>query len=106
MLSEYKFTPSGTKAAPLPSSLRSEAPPDSPAIIPAAKDVVSMAPFEVRETGASNAALMPVAPKKPDNPQAVAAAKLGIGIHYMRLGKVRLFVNTIFYVPILIGFDW
>ncbi len=65
-----------------------------------------MAPFEVRETGASNAAPRPVASRISDTPGGRAAAKLGIGVHHLEIGRVHVFVNTLFYVPFLVGFEW
>jgi hypothetical protein len=104
MLSEYKFAPSGTKAAPLPTSLHSDAPAQLSGAAPTGRDVVRMAPFEVRETSA--AAFMPFAPAISAGTRATAASKLGIGVHHMLLGKVHVFVSTLFYVPILVGFEW
>ena len=102
MLSEYRFSPPGTEAAPLPTSLHSEAPapPDG------GKDIVSMEPFEVHESRPLNSAYPPLAQKEPDKAPSTVAAKLGIGTHSVQLGKVRLFVNTVFYVPFLAGFSW
>jgi hypothetical protein len=106
MLSEYKFAPPGTKVTALPTSLHSEAPPPSPAPAENGKDVVRMEPFEVHESGMSNAAYLPLARRAPDKPPATVASKLGIGEHSVEVGKVHAFVVTVFYVPILAGFSW
>jgi hypothetical protein len=106
MISEYKFAPPGTKPAALPSSLNSIAPAQPPTDKPSGRDVVAMEPYEVRETGAGTSAFLPLSPSKPDSPRTSAAAKLGIGLHRFHVGKLHCFVNTIFYVPILVGFEW
>ena len=65
-----------------------------------------MEPFEVRESGASEAPILASEPTAPEAEPATVAKKLGIGTHYAKLGKVRVFVSTVFYIPILAGFDW
>jgi hypothetical protein len=70
------------------------------------RDAVRMQPFEVHESGTSIAAFMPVAPSGQEKRSSTAASRLGIGVHYLKLGKIRLFVTTALYVPILFGFDW
>jgi hypothetical protein len=106
MLQEYKFTPAGTKTAALPSSLISEAPALPKTGVSTPRDVVRMAPFEVRESAETSATLSSAAAPKPDTPGGRAAAKLGIGVHHLEIGKVHVFVNTIFYLPFLVGFEW
>ncbi len=97
MLQEYRFAPQGTPVTPLPTSLHSDAP-----AVHASPDIVRMEPFEVRDVQAAP----PVESSPPDKPAATAATRLGIGAHHMKLGKVHLTVNTIFYVPFLVGFEW
>jgi hypothetical protein len=106
MLSEYKFTAPGTKAAPLPSSLHSDAPAEAGMIAKARRDVVTMAPFEVRDSGVPPLALMPAVSESRSPERKTVAAKLGIGVHRLDFGKVHMFVNTVFYVPFLVGFEW
>jgi hypothetical protein len=106
MLAEYKFTAAGTKAAPLPSSLHSDAPAEVETIARARKDVVTMAPFEVRDSGVPPLALMPAVSESQAPERKTVAAKLGIGIHRLDVGKVHMFVNTVFFVPFLVGFEW
>jgi hypothetical protein len=106
MASEYTYSPPGKKEEPPPTSLNSSVPGLPPVPGAPGKDVVAMAPFEVRESGsAAMPALMPEA-KAPESGGNTVAKKLGIGTHFAKLGKVRLFVTTVFYVPILAGFDW
>jgi hypothetical protein len=102
MLLEYKFTPPGAKVTPLPSSLHSDAPAE--AASPA--EVVRMEPYTVSDTRAPTAGSLGAIQDKAATPASVAAAKLGIGVHQVKLGKLRLHVSTILYVPFLIGFDW
>jgi hypothetical protein len=106
MLLEYKFTAPGDKAAEAPSSLHSEATVRPLTGFPPGKDIVQMAQYEVREGGMPTPSLLPTAPIRAAGAPATVAGKLGIGVHYLQLGKVRLFVNTVLYVPFLIGFDW
>jgi hypothetical protein len=106
MLQEYKFAPPGTKAAALPTSLNSEAPAVGNSGTQTPKDVIRMAPFEVSETGGSIAALGPASVARSDTPAERAAVKLGTGVHHIEFGKVHVIVNTILYVPFLVGFEW
>ncbi len=106
MLEEYKFTPPGSRGAAPPSSLHSDAPASPQAHDSTLRDTVKMAPFEVREAGTPNVTLEPAAVPKSDGGAGRAAARLGIGVHHIEIGKVHVFVNTIFFVPFLVGFDW
>jgi hypothetical protein len=105
MASEYTYSPPGKKADAPPTSLNSSSPclPAAPGTV--GKDVVAMAPFEVRESGSAAMPAMIPGPKGPEG-EGTTAKKLGIGTHYAKLGNVRLFVTTVFYIPILAGFDW
>jgi hypothetical protein len=106
MASEYRFSAPGKKADPLPSSLNSSST-GIPTIPSAAgKDVVAMAPFEVRESGSSAVPVLSPEGGAPQGSRATVAEKLGIGTHYAKLGKVRVFVSTVFFIPVLAGFDW
>ena len=104
MLAEYKFAAAGSKPAILPTSLQSEA----PKIYASGtdKDVVRMEAFEVRETGVSGAAYQPLEQQSPSKSPATAASKLGIGEHDFKVGRLHAFVVTIFYVPLIAGFQW
>jgi hypothetical protein len=107
MLSEYKYTPPGTKAASAPTSLTSES--AAPAPAPSAdgsKDAVRMDPVEVRAARVPIAALLPLEQPAPEKAKPTVASRLGIGVHYLQVGKVRLFMTTAFYVPFLVGFQW
>jgi hypothetical protein len=106
MASEYRFSPAGKKEEPLPTSLTSSSPVLSTAPIAVGKDVVAMAPFEVRESGGSSLPMLESPTAAHDGTPGTVAKKLGIGTHFAKLGKVRLFVTTVFYIPILAGFDW
>ena len=35
-----------------------------------------------------------------------AASKMGIGVHTFRVGKLRIFVSTLFYLPFQGGIAW
>jgi hypothetical protein len=105
MLSEYRYTPPGTKTAPAPTALTSASPaPAAPSS--GSADAVRMDPIEVRATGVPIAALLPLEQPAPEKAKATVASRLGIGVHYLKIGKVRLFMNTVFYVPFLVGFQW
>lgn len=106
MLSEYKFSAADAKPGPSPSSLRSSLPVQAAAVVPESKEVVKMDPFEVRESGAPSAALMPLAYPPSAPARTTVASKLGIGNHKFQVGKMHMFVSTVFYVPFLIGFEW
>jgi len=106
LLSEYKFSPPGTKATTLPTSLHSEGPPAISVPATNKKDVVRMEPFEVHESGVSNSAYQPLSDKAPDTPSATLASRFGIGVHHFQIGKTHMFVSTIFYVPFIAGFEW
>jgi len=106
MLSEYRYAPPGAKAFLAPSSLHSDARPLVATPAATGADVVKMAPFEVREAGAPQSPYIPLAQTESEKTPSSVAAKLGIGTHHMDLGKVHLFATTIFYVPILVGFEW
>jgi hypothetical protein len=105
MLSEYRFTPPGAKPAAIPTSLQSDSPPlpDSPA---SSGDVVKMAPFEVRESSLSTAAVQSIEQPSTAKPPATVASKLGIGERDFMVGNVHAFVISIFYVPFVAGFSW
>jgi hypothetical protein len=105
MLSEYRFAPPGAKPAALPTSLQSDSPP-LPAPTASSGDVVKMAPFEVRESALSTAALQSIEQPSPAKPPATVASKLGIGERDFMVGNVHAFVISIFYVPFIAGFSW
>jgi hypothetical protein len=105
MLSEYRFTPPGTKPSALPTSLQSDSPP-LPVSPAGSGDVVKMAPFEVRESALSVAALQSIEQPSPEKPPATVASKLGIGERDFMVGNVHAFVISIFYVPFIAGFSW
>jgi hypothetical protein len=106
MASEYKYLPPGKRAEPLPSSLNSSSTGIPATPRSAEKDVVAMAPFEVRESGTPAMPASMTESNAPKGSPITVAQKLGIGAHYAKLGKVRLFVSTVFYIPIIAGFDW
>jgi hypothetical protein len=105
MLSEYRYAPSGSKPAAIPTALQSDSPP-LPVSQETKGDVVKMEPFEVRESGSSNAAYLPLERESPAKTPGTVASKLGIGEHDFKVGKVHAFVITIFYVPFVAGFSW
>jgi hypothetical protein len=106
MLSEYTFRPPGSHAAtqpPLPAAA-----PQSHSIWPAAADVVTMAPYTVRETSNTNALTASLTQEKAAAHTAMMMDKLGVGLHVLKVGKVALFAGTIFYIPFVVGggFSW
>jgi hypothetical protein len=105
MLSEYRFTPSGSKPAAIPTALQSDVPP-LPVSQDTNGDVVKMDPFEVRDSASSSAAYLPLERAASVKAPSTVASKLGIGEHDFKVGKVHAFVITILYVPIVAGFSW
>lgn len=105
MLSEYRFAPLESKSAAMPTALQSDSPP-LPVLQQTKGDVVKMEPFEVRESGSSNAAYLPLERSSPAKKPATVASKLGIGERDFKVGKVHAFVVTIFYIPFVAGFSW
>jgi hypothetical protein len=105
VLSQYRYVPSGSKPAAMPTALQSDSPP-LPVSQQAKADVVKMEPYEVRESGSSSAAYLPLERATSAKPPATVASKLGIGEHDFKVGKVHAFVITIFYVPFVAGFSW
>jgi len=105
MLSEYRFTPPGSKPAAIPTSLQSDSPP-LPVSSENKGDIVKMAPFVVRESASSMAAYQSIEQESPAKAPATVASKLGIGEHDFMVGKTHAFVVTVFYVPFLAGFSW
>jgi hypothetical protein len=104
MLAEYQYTPPGTKAAALPTSLQSNAPSIFTFTTP--PDVVKMEKFEVQESGMGSSKGALPNPEDVTVPPRTVASKLGIGVHGKDLGKVRVFAVTFLYVPVLVGFAW
>jgi len=104
MLAEYRYTPPGAKAATLPTSLQSNAPPIFTFTTP--PDVVKMDPFEVQESGKGGGLGAKLTLEDVAVPPPSVASKLGIGVHGKDIGKVRVFAVTFLYVPILVGFAW
>jgi hypothetical protein len=104
MLAEYQYTPPGTPAATLPTSLQSHAPPIFTFTTP--PDVVKMDAFEVQETGTGGGPGAQLTRGDVAVPPPSVASKLGIGVHAKDIGKVRVFAVTFLYVPIMVGFAW
>lgn len=104
MLAEYSYTPPGAKAAALPTSLQSHAPPIFTFTTP--PDVVKMDTFEVQETGKGGGPGARLTLGDVAVPPPSVASKLGIGVHAKDIGKVRVFAVTFLYVPIMVGFAW
>jgi hypothetical protein len=105
MLLEYTFSPQGAKPSEAPTSLRSEASVQPRAAAPSGSEVVTMSPFEVRGN-AEPGAIGPLAVSRTDDAPATVADRLGIGVHNLKLGKVHVFVRTVFYLPFLVGLEW
>ena len=105
MRSQYRYAPSGSKPAAMPTALQSDSPP-LPVSQSTKADVVKMEPYEVRESGSSSAAYLPLERASPAKAPATVAKKLGIGERDFKVGKVHAFVVTLFYIPIAAGFSW
>lgn len=106
MLSEYRYAPDPLAVrAPQPSA--AAAPNAAPAPSPAA-DVITMAPFTVRETVSMNALTTSLREEKAAAHTGMMMDKLGVGLHVVRVGKVGFFAGTIFYIPFVVGvgFSW
>jgi hypothetical protein len=109
ILSEFRFIPPDTPPAPTPPVLAAPAQAPGPETLPfAGPDIVTMAPFTVRETTRMeelHAAILK------DHSAAVTAAemrRLGVGLHEISVGPLHLFAGTVFYVPFVVGggFAW
>ena len=107
MLSEYSLTPSkpdpASKAANADSVIV-RAKVDPPSTYP--KDVIRMDPFVVQQPGSADTPSEPMLQVAPAARAATAATKLGIGVHHFRLGELRMFAGTVFYIPFVVGFEW
>ena len=105
ILLEYKYTgPDGgaTPAAPvLPGAAAQKR---TAAAVPGDPAMVTMAPFEVRETTKTDALRATFAWQKADARKAGVLSKLGIGVHVAPMGPVGFYAVTVFYIPIAVGF--
>jgi hypothetical protein len=107
LLSEFKYAPA-KKAPDSPASV-GPMPKAQPRLDPspaAGADTVRMAPFEVQDSRTPLNLSTWVVQEEPTTPAETMASKLGIGVHTWKMGKTRLNVRTIFYIPFLVGLEW
>jgi hypothetical protein len=104
LLSEYRYVPHPADAAPIPVFLAAAAPsPDAGA--PYGPEVVTMAPFTVRETVRMETLHADLLQEKRDAHTAMVMSKLGIGLHVAPVGPVAFYAATLFYIPFAAGFS-
>jgi len=100
LLSEFKYAPAQKEPARSPlfvsPSLASQ--PGGPGA-----DVVTMAPFTVRETVRMEKLHSDLVQEKSDARTAAIMTKLGVGVHVLPAGPVTFFAATVFYIPIVVG---
>jgi hypothetical protein len=105
ILLEFKYTgPQGDSARTAPASPGAQARQQASAAQPRDPALVTMAPFEVRETVKADALRAEFLRQKTDAQKAEIMSKLGIGVHVAPMGPVGFYAVTVFHIPIAVGF--
>jgi hypothetical protein len=107
LVSEFKFAPPPpVPAVSAPFLTAGTAPPPAPTQVPA--DVVTMAPFTVLDTVKMTRLSDSISQRKAAAHTAMMMDKLGVGIHVVSVGCIRLYAGTIFYIPFTagVGISW
>jgi hypothetical protein len=102
LLSEFKFV-APEKEVPLSPPFLSGSARPVPASA-ASGDVVTLAPFTVREMVRMETLHADIMKEKADARTAAVMSKLGVGLHVAPVGPVAFYAATIFYIPFVAGF--
>lgn len=107
ILLEYRYTgPKGGSAPAAAVPPGAAAQERSAAVVPGGPAMVTMAPFEVRETSTTVALRARFAGQEAGARKAGVLSKLGIGVHVAPVGPVGFYAVTVFYIPIAVGFSF
>jgi hypothetical protein len=107
LLSEFKYSPAKKppdSATPVQSVPKSQQRLDPSSA--ASSDAVRMAPFEVQDTRTPRNLPALLVQEEPKSPAETIVSKLGIGVHSWKLGKTKLSIHTLFYIPFFVGLEW
>jgi hypothetical protein len=105
ILLEFKYTgPPGNSAPAAPAMPDAAARKRTAVAKPVDPALVTMEPFEVRETSKADALHADFLRQKADARTAGVMSKLGIGVHVVPVGPVGFYAVTVFHIPIAVGF--
>jgi hypothetical protein len=105
LLSEFKFVPPQKEVArPAPFLTASAQPVATSAAETGNGELVTLAPFTVREMVRMETLHADILQEKADARTAAVMSKLGIGLHVAPVGPVAFYAATLFYIPFAAGF--
>ena len=104
LLSEFRFQAAAKEPPPTAPFLARD--PGASAPGPADPDLVTLAPFTVRETANMERLHADIALQRAEARTDAVTRKLGIGVHVAPMGPVGFYAVTVLYVPIGVGFGF
>ncbi|HEY5078395.1 MAG TPA: hypothetical protein VII43_01055 [Opitutaceae bacterium] len=104
LLSEFRFAPAPADPAPVPTFLSASATPRAAPSEAAGPDVVTLAPFTVREMVRMETLHADILQEKKAAQTSMVLSRLGIALHVAPVGPVAFYAATIFYIPFAAGF--